>query len=67
MPSISAPIATRQRHRSVISGSRAAFSISVSPRASAAAISTFSVAPTETIGKVTRPPSRPPLGAVART
>ena len=51
MPSIDAPIDTRQWHRSTISGSRAAFSITLVPRAVAAAMTTFSVAPTETIGK----------------
>ena len=50
-PSISAPIARRQRARSAISGSRAAFSSTVVPRASVAAMSAFSVAPTETSGK----------------
>ncbi len=51
MPSMRAPIATRQSARSVISGSRAALISTVSPSASVAAISRFSVAPTETDGK----------------
>ena len=38
-PAIFAPIALRQSARSTISGSRAAFSITVSPLASVAAIS----------------------------
>ena len=67
MPSIDAPIATRQLHRSTISGSRAAFSITLVPRAVAAAITTFSVAPTDTIGKRKLPPDSRPPGAVAFT
>ncbi len=47
IPSIWAPIATSIWHRSVISGSRATLSITVLPEASTAAISRFSVAPTE--------------------
>ena len=66
MPSILAPILTRHSATSPISGSRAAFSITVSPLASAAAISTAWVAPTETLGKITRAPLRP-LGALATT
>ena len=49
----------RHRARSVISGSCAAFSITVSPLASVAAISAFSVAPTDTMGKAMRPPVSP--------
>ena len=41
------------------SGSRAAFSITVSPFASVAAIMIVWVAPTETCGKRTRPPVKP--------
>ena len=46
-PSMRAPIDWSIWHRSVISGSRATLSITVVPRASTAAISRFSVAPTE--------------------
>ena len=48
-PSIRAPIVIRQLARSTTSGSRAAFSIKVSPRASTAAIKALWVAPTETL------------------
>ncbi len=48
-PSIFAPSAIRQSARSTISGSIAAFSSTVVPSASVAAISTFSVAPTLTM------------------
>ena len=51
MPSILAPILMRQSATSPISGSRAAFSMTVSPLASAAANRTLCVAPTETFGK----------------
>ena len=51
-PSTGTPSAMRQCARSVISGSRAALSSTVVPLASAAAIIRFSVAPTETLGKV---------------
>ena len=44
--------------RSVISGSRAAFSITVSPLASTAAVSRFSVAPTLGNSRTTRAPDR---------
>ena len=64
MPLTGTPIATRQWARSVISGSRAALSSTVVPLASAAAIIRFSVAPTDTLGKVKRAPLRP-LGALA--
>ena len=66
-PSIFAPIAHRHLTRSVISGSRAAFSITVVPLARTAAISAFSVAPTETKGKRIVPPRSPPAGAFAFT
>ena len=45
-PITCAPIRLRNAVRSVISGSRAAFSMTVSPLASTAAVSRFSVAPT---------------------
>ena len=45
-PRMCAPIRLRNAVRSVISGSRAAFSITVSPLASTAAVRRFSVAPT---------------------
>ena len=48
MPSIFAPMATRQLATSQISGSRAAFSSTVTPSASVAAIISVCVAPTET-------------------
>ena len=47
IPSMRAPIATSIWHRSMISGSRATLSITVVPLASTAAITRFSVAPTE--------------------
>ena len=50
------PHALRKSARSEISGSRAAFRMTVSPSASAAAIITFSVAPTLGNGSVTIPP-----------
>jgi hypothetical protein len=53
-------MARRQRARSTISGSRAALRISVVPFASVAAMSAFSVAPTETKGNsITAPGARP--------
>ena len=55
-PRSCAPILTRHSATSPISGSRAAFSITVSPLASAAAISTVWVAPTETFGNTMRAP-----------
>ena len=65
MPSIRAPMAFRQRARSPISGSRAALASTVRPSASAAAISRFSVAPTETNGNtMVAPRSRPLTVAV---
>ena len=59
-PSIRAPIAVSIAQMSTISGSRAALSISVTPLASTAAISRFSVAPT--LGKSSQivAPCRPP-------
>ena len=50
-PLMRAPMAIRQSARSTTSGSRAAFSSTVSPRASVAAIISTCVAPTETFGK----------------
>ena len=58
-PVIFAPIAFRQLARSIISGSRAAFTNSLGPLANAAAIRAFSVAPTDTMGNTTRPPLKP--------
>ncbi len=58
-PLMSAPMALRQRAKSPISGSRAALTNTVSPRASDAAISRFSVAPTEGLAKMTSAPTRP--------
>ena len=46
-PSMRAPMATSIEQRSTISGSRAALSITVVPLASTAAITRFSVAPTD--------------------
>ena len=60
MPSIFAPIAIRHSARSPISGSRAALRSTVVPSASVAAISAFSVAPTETLSNCTSPPFRRP-------
>ena len=51
-PSICAPMAIRQLARSTISGSSAQLSSTVVPRASAAAISTFSVPVTVTMSKL---------------
>ena len=55
-PSMRAPMAVRKSARSTTSGSRAAFSITVSPRASAAAIIRFSVPVTVTISIISRAP-----------
>ncbi len=55
-PWISAPMRLSMSARSVISGSRAAFSITVSPLASTAAVSRFSVAPTLGNSSTTRAP-----------
>ncbi len=57
-PSILAPIAARQRARSTTSGSRAAFSSTVVPSASAAAIIRFSVPVTVTRSMTMRAPCR---------
>ena len=57
-PEIRAPIAVSIRARSCTSGSRAAFSIVVRPRARTAAIMMFSVAPTEGESSHTRAPRR---------
>ena len=45
-PSMVAPMPQRNSQRSMISGSRAAFSMTVSPSAAVAAMTRFSVAPT---------------------
>ena len=55
-PLIFAPILTSTRARSCTSGSRAAFSITVRPRAVTAAIKIFSVAPTDGESSQMRPP-----------
>ena len=47
IPEICAPISTSKSHKSATSGSRAAFSIIVSPLACTAAVRMFSVAPTD--------------------
>ena len=64
-PEICAPIATRQFARSTTSGSRAAFSITVSPSASVAAIIRFSVPVTVTMSVNSLAPFR--RGTVAWT
>jgi hypothetical protein len=58
MPSIFAPIFTSSSARSVTSGSRAAFSSTVSPSASVAAISRFSVPVTVIMSVTMRAPFR---------
>ena len=58
-PEILAPILMRQSATSTISGSRAAFSITVSPLASEAAIKAVCVPPTVTFGKTISPPFNP--------
>ena len=58
-PLILAPILLRQSATSLISGSRAAFSITLVPRASEAAISAVCVPPTVTLGNLISPPLRP--------
>ena len=71
-PSILAPIAISNSARSGISGSWAAFSSTVSPSASTAAISRFSVPVTVTMSVVMRAPRKRsgrtplPCGALAR-
>ena len=65
-PSILAPICCSIVHRSTISGSRAALSITVVPSASTAAMRMFSVAPT--LGKSSQicAPCRSPASATTR-
>ncbi len=58
-PSIFAPIFVRQAARSVTSGSRAAFSMTVVPCARTAAIRAVCVPPTVTFGKTISAPFRP--------
>src|SRR5262245_32681782 len=58
-PCTRAPISTRNSARSTSSGSRAAFSITVVPRAATAAIRTFSVAPTLGKSRFTTAPRSP--------
>ncbi len=58
IPSIRAPIATSRCARSLTSGSRAAFSITVSPSARVAAISRFSVPVTVIMSVTIRAPFR---------
>ena len=65
MPPIWAPIATSIWHRSTISGSRAALSMTVVPFASTAAVNRFSVAPT--LGKSSQICSPCSWGASATT
>ena len=60
-PVIFAPILIRHSATSTTSGSRAAFSITVSPLASEAAISAVCVPPTVTLGNSISPPFSPPL------
>jgi hypothetical protein len=62
-----APILFRQSATSVISGSQAAFSITVSPSASTAAIRATWVPPTVTLGNLISPPLRPPFRVLATT
>ena len=58
-PEILAPILLRQSATSPISGSRAAFSITVVPCAIAAAIIAVWVPPTVTFGNSISPPRKP--------
>ncbi len=58
-PEIFAPMALRQSATLPISGSRAAFSMTVVPLASDAAISAVWVPPTVTLGNSMVPPRRP--------
>ena len=58
MPSTLAPMVLRKWQRSAISGSRAAFSSTVVPRACTAAIRMFSVAPTLGNSRVMSAPKR---------
>ena len=64
-PSMRAPILVRRSARSTTSGSRAAFSSTLSPLASTAAMSRSSVPVTVGLRKRMRPPTRPPRGATA--
>src|SRR6186997_392479 len=57
-PRILAPMALRKSARSTTSGSRAAFSITVSPSASVAAITRFSVPVTVTVSSTSRAPRK---------
>ena len=59
MPEMRAPILLRQSATSPISGSCAAFSITVSPRASVAAITAVWVPLTVTLGNLMWPPFSP--------
>ena len=58
-PRICAPILFKKVAKSIISGSRATFSIMVVPLALTAANSTLMVAPTETKSKKIRAPFKP--------
>ena len=62
-PAMRAPMSTSIEHRSTISGSRAALSMTVVPLASAAAMSRFSVAPT--LGKSSQTDAPDSCGARA--
>ena len=64
-PVILAPMALRKLARSTTSGSRAAFSMTVTPSAREAAMSRFSVPPTVGKSRVILAPLRPP-GQVPR-
>jgi len=63
-PEMRAPMLIRQLARSTTSGSRAAFSITVSPSARQAAIIRFSVPVTVTMSVQMRAPLRRPLAEV---
>ena len=65
-PEMRAPILLRQSATSPISGSRAAFSITVVPLASDAAMIAVWVPPTVTLGNTISPPLSP-CGAFATT
>ena len=60
LPSILAPMLSSKSIRESISGSIAAFSRTLVPLARVAAIRTFTVAPTETMGKRKLPPGKGP-------
>ena len=64
-PSMIPPIAIKQRAKSTTSGSRAAFSKTVIPRARTAAINRFSVPVTVTVSNNIRAPLSPPRPTVA--